>query len=772
MPADPSTNPHSPDPLSGLNPARLLQQGLPTDAATQARHDAWQPLPVDEVQALLPAFEVHELIGRGGMGAVYKARQLALDRLVAIKILPPQVGRDPAFAERFAREAKALARLSHPRIVAIHDAGTAPLPGSSDKLYFFVMEFVDGASLRAVMHEGKLPPADALAIVPQICEALQYAHDEGVMHRDIKPDNILLDSRGRVKIADFGLAKLLGLRGNEVTLTGTHQVMGSVPYMAPEQMSGTREIDHRADIYSLGVVFYELLTGEVPHGPFEPPSHLAAVDSRVDNVVLRSLAREPAKRYQQAGEVKTDIDTIAQQTISRQPTAQQAAVTPTPSSQTTFAPEPKPAPVANFSEVPPPYTTSSNQSSTTVLVVCALLAIPLLACGLGCLGLVGFSLSHTSVREHQEAIPTPTVQYGGVSSIHDGQGANVLLPAGLELQSGGTMRDVVATKDGKYVVAADQEGLVVIQDQFTGSRRLVHLLQTSGNRFWGLHCLALSHDDKHVFAAGQINSDRFGRIFKVRLDDGSFETIPIEMPTAPVIIRHVKPWFEGPAISCVIGDTTFGLFDLQGNKQTTADIYPGKVFGNVRAMASSPAGEFTAVTSSNMVADGEGMKSGDPYQLTVFDLNGKETLQWRFADGRDFTRAQVVFADDETLLVAIPSGQLLRWKLDGEKETWESQPAVRIAPGSYLASALSADGKAIWLAVDRQLWCFDHQTGNGVAWAELEIGGRLGTTAQDPVQAIAPLADGEKIAAALWDGRVQIANVTTETPPTKSTEKP
>ena len=244
------------------------------------------------------------MIGAGGMGAVYKARQTGLDRLVAIKILPPEVGSDPAFAQRFTREAQALARLGHQHIVPVYDFGIA------EGLYYFIMEYVDGANLRHLIKTGELKPAEALEIVPQICEALQFAHDEGVVHRDIKPENILIDKRGRVKIADFGLARLLGTAAPELSLTGTNQVLGTLHYMAPEQIQGLHTVDHRADIYSLGVVFYELLTGDLPMGHFEPPSKKVAIDVRLDEVVLRALAREPERRYQHANDVKTDIDSI------------------------------------------------------------------------------------------------------------------------------------------------------------------------------------------------------------------------------------------------------------------------------------------------------------------------------------------------------------------------------------------------------------------------------------------------------------------------------
>ncbi len=253
-----------------------------------------------------PQLEILELLGQGGMGAVYKARQPRLDRLVALKILPPEVGQDPTFAERFSREARALAKLSHPNIVGVHDFGEV------DGFYYFVMDYVDGGNLRQLLWGGQLAPGDALKIVPQICEALQYAHDEGIVHRDIKPENILLDKKGRVKIADFGLARLLGRTPAQFTLTGSQQVMGTPYYMAPEQMYKPLSVDHRADIYSLGVVIYEMLTSELPLGRFAPPSQKVRVDDRLDPIVLRALAKEPEHRYQHVSELKSAMEGITQ----------------------------------------------------------------------------------------------------------------------------------------------------------------------------------------------------------------------------------------------------------------------------------------------------------------------------------------------------------------------------------------------------------------------------------------------------------------------------
>jgi serine/threonine protein kinase len=246
--------------------------------------------------------EILEVAGQGGMGTIYKARQPQLDRLVALKILSPTLGRDPAFAEHFSREAQALAKLNHSNIVSVFDFGHA---GS---YYYFLMEYVDGVTLRALMNQRAINPEEAQRIVIEICHALQYAHEEGIVHRDIKPSNIILDKKGRVKIADFGLARLLGKKATEPAVSG-HTVMGTPVYMPPEQMERPWKIDRRVDIYALGVVLYEMLTGELPIGHFKPPSAKPGVDPSLDKVVLRALGKQPWRRYQNANEVRAAVET-------------------------------------------------------------------------------------------------------------------------------------------------------------------------------------------------------------------------------------------------------------------------------------------------------------------------------------------------------------------------------------------------------------------------------------------------------------------------------
>jgi Protein kinase domain/SLBB domain len=308
------------DSAPGVCPACLLAAGFFSQPAADT--SAAPPPSLAELAPEFPQLELIELLGRGGMGAVYKARQPHLDRLVALKLLRTGLDADPSFAERFTREARALAQLNHPGIVTLHEFGRTP-----GGLYFIVMEFVDGVNLRQLLAAGRLAPREALAIVPPLCDALQYAHDHGLVHRDIKPENILVDRLGRVKIADFGLAKLAASPGSDsavVTfadtsptarpsddLTEAGKVMGTPRYMAPEQREQPAAVDHRADIYALGVVLYQMLTGELPdEKQLQPPSRRVQIDVRLDEIVLRALEKDPSLRFANATEFKTRLETF------------------------------------------------------------------------------------------------------------------------------------------------------------------------------------------------------------------------------------------------------------------------------------------------------------------------------------------------------------------------------------------------------------------------------------------------------------------------------
>lgn len=271
------------------------------------------PLPPEALAPHFPQLEIQACLGRGGMGVVYRVRQKSLNRLAALKVLAPERVADPNFAQRFAREAQALASLNHPHIVTIYDFGQA------GGFFYLLMEFVDGTNLRQVLRSRKLAPPEALSIVPSLCDALQYAHDRGIVHRDIKPENLLLDQQGRVKIADFGIAKMLASRPGEEASSKipsppagpTRQGLGTPGYSAPEQVADPGSVDHRADIFSMGVVIYEMLTGEMPGRPLLPPSQKVRVDVRLDEIVLHALEVQPQLRYQQASLLKTQIESVS-----------------------------------------------------------------------------------------------------------------------------------------------------------------------------------------------------------------------------------------------------------------------------------------------------------------------------------------------------------------------------------------------------------------------------------------------------------------------------
>jgi uncharacterized Tic20 family protein len=255
------------------------------------------PPPVEELRDSFPELDILGLIGQGGMGAVYRVRRRLDGAVLALKVVAGDGPNGDEFAARFLREADVLHRLDHPNIVAIREHGR------SGRWCWLLMDLVDGANLRQVMATGSMSPEQALALVSPICAALQYAHDQGVVHRDVKPENILIDQQGRPHVADFGLAKLVEApTGEALTVTGA--ALGTYHYMAPEQVERSRAVDHRADIYALGVVIYELLTGRLPLGRFELPSQTVQVDVRVDEVVLRALERNPERRWQKASQVQ------------------------------------------------------------------------------------------------------------------------------------------------------------------------------------------------------------------------------------------------------------------------------------------------------------------------------------------------------------------------------------------------------------------------------------------------------------------------------------
>lgn len=302
---DTSENSASTD-SGGLNAGELFARARETARTSDDRTHPWTPPTCEELQRGLPQYEVLAMIGRGGMGAVYRCRQKSLDRDVAIKVLPADANRfDADFAVRFKREGKAMARLTHPGIIAIHDAGE-----TADGLLYFVMEFVEGASVAKLLAaEGHLPARRAVEIALRVCDALAYAHGCGIVHRDIKPSNLMLDETGAVKIADFGLVKFTSTAGDD--LTETNMAVGTPDFAAPETLRHTTPIDGRADLYSLGATLYQMLTGMVPRGRFEPASGtIPQVDPRLDAIVDRAMQADREKRFANAEEMRRALEQV------------------------------------------------------------------------------------------------------------------------------------------------------------------------------------------------------------------------------------------------------------------------------------------------------------------------------------------------------------------------------------------------------------------------------------------------------------------------------
>ncbi len=267
-------------------------------------------------------YELGQMIGRGGMAEVFEGHDSRLDRKVAVKILRPDLAQDSTFHQRFRREAHSAASLNHPNIVAVYDTGEDMLatPAGPTQVPFIVMEFVDGVTLRQLMTSGRrLLPERALELTSGVLAALDYSHRHGIVHRDIKPGNVMLTPAGDVKVMDFGIARALAAEGQ--TMTATSAVMGTAQYLSPEQARG-EVVDARSDLYSTGCMLYELLTGRTPfvgESPVSiayqhvseqapPPSQVdPAVPEPVDAVVMRALAKDPNDRYQSAAEFRQDV---------------------------------------------------------------------------------------------------------------------------------------------------------------------------------------------------------------------------------------------------------------------------------------------------------------------------------------------------------------------------------------------------------------------------------------------------------------------------------
>ena len=300
----------STDPSTPENDANLSGLGRALMGTNEGSKPAgpWVPPTAEELHQILPQYEIVKMLGRGGMGAVYMGRQTALDRPVAIKILSAQLEEsDMGFSERFKNEARAMGKLNHPSIVSVYEFGQ-----HESGLLYIVMEYVDGTDVaRMIAKKGRLHTEHAMAITAHVCDALAYAHERGIIHRDIKPANIMVGYDGMVKVADFGLAKVSTSGGQTLGLTQSGMAMGTLHFMAPEALMLGTSVDHRADIYAVGVMLYQMLTGKLPQGVFSLPSlQVPGLDPRYDTIIAKAMMEDREERYQSAREMRSDLDGI------------------------------------------------------------------------------------------------------------------------------------------------------------------------------------------------------------------------------------------------------------------------------------------------------------------------------------------------------------------------------------------------------------------------------------------------------------------------------
>ncbi|MES2920944.1 MAG: serine/threonine-protein kinase [Verrucomicrobiota bacterium] len=260
----------------------------------------------DDLAPLFPGYEIEYLIATGGMGAVYRAVQRSLDRTVALKILPMEFSQDAEFCAGFEAEAKAMARLNHPNLIGVHDFGEV------NGMLYIVMEFVPGKSIYHSAHDQAIDPGEVIRLVTSICHGLAHAHQHGILHRDIKPSNILLTLQAEPKIGDFGLARTID-RKTEAGET----IFGTPGYTAPEVIDDPDKVDHRADLFSIGVLLHELLTGKLPADDPRPASMIAYCDFRFDAIIQRATHPSPAARYSSATEIAGDLRKIAAVPVQR-----------------------------------------------------------------------------------------------------------------------------------------------------------------------------------------------------------------------------------------------------------------------------------------------------------------------------------------------------------------------------------------------------------------------------------------------------------------------
>lgn len=661
-----------------------------SDHASPNDDASFQPPSLEELSALLPQFEMKDFLAQGGMGAVYLARQISLDRLVAIKVLPPAWGAEAGYAELFQREAKAMAKLHHNHIVGVFDFGIT----TGGHLYL-VMEYVSGHTLHELIRLHKLPTAKVQGLALQLCDGLAYAHEHGVLHRDIKPGNVLVSSGDEVKIADFGLARHAGAAVEE-------QSLGTPDYAAPELFTEGAMVDHRADIFALGIVLQEMLTGKVPGRPREPLAGHGTYDPGWEPLIAKATHANPVHRFRTVREMREAVANVAKRVAKPAPAPGAAPRPRIPAS----APEPEPSSfpwiaviagvivaavvgvwwMRNRPQPAPqlPAPVSVNVATTPATSPNTAPVIP--------------EGPSTGTPPGRESPKSPVVSKSPKAPLPYKPGPALTLaavPPGhvFKLREGhkDVVYDVAVFPDQRHAASASADGTVAVWDLQSGNR-----IRSFGPVPGAVYRVAVSPDGRFVAAGG---NDYKAYVWSVDAP----EAAPKELPTTARSVAHLNFSPDGASLLVGASDVSQGLI-VWDWKKSSSEVVPG--------FRSTPTGlEFApGINAGAFVAIGQRVDpAGMVMELWLGDLARRSLVRQLGTPALTIIRTKIT--PDGRRGVGYAAGRVVCWDLESGRLLAQSDRMSGIAGDLEF---LDNGRLVLFASLDRSLHIFETVTGKDV----------------------------------------------------------